>query len=62
MENTIARKVKIINVQYLVDKATLNNFVLNTRSDDYIEKLLFPFKWQLKLVKQDAKILSVDKL
>lgn len=62
MENIIAREVKTIKVQPLAYKATLNNFALNTWSDDYIEKLLFPIKWQLKLAKQDAKILLVDKL
>lgn len=62
MRHTMGKVVKTTNVQQLAWKSTLNNFALNTWPNNCINKLLFSVKWQLKLIKQGAKIMLIDKL
>ncbi len=40
----------------------MNNFAVNTWPNYFMDKLMFPVKWQLKLAKQGAKIILVEEL
>lgn len=43
-------------------KSASNNFAFNTWHDNFIVKLLFSIKWQLKLTKLTTKIMLINKL
>lgn len=62
MEHTVVRPIKTTYVQQLACQASLNNFTINIWPNYCMDKLIFPVKWQLKLAKQEIKIILVEEL
>lgn len=60
IKNEVVRLIKTFDTQQLACKTILDNFAINTQSNNYSSKLKLPLKWLLKLIKQGARIISVN--